>query len=321
MKAFCNRLIAVIVILFQFSCAHSQKEISNSQIDKLIDTTAKLINENYVFPDVAQKIEKHLKSQNTRGNFNGISTKREFAITLTMEMQSISHDKHMRCRFRGSTINPKPSEINQNYDYSEIKNIQNFGFFRTGKIDGDIGYLEIFGFPSLERARESADAAMKTLQGSKVLIVDNRRNGGGSPDMICYICSYFFEKPTLINSIYWRSLSKKVDFVTYEKVNGSKFISVPIYVLTSSFTFSGGEEFVYDIQTQKRGTIVGEVTGGGANPGDFFNLDEDFGIFIPTGTAINPITNTNWEGVGVKPDINIEAKNALEYVINILKSN
>ncbi len=90
---------------------------------------------------------------------------------------------------------------------------------------------------------------------------------------------------------------------------------VPLFVLTSSETFSGGEEFIYNVQTQKRGLIIGEVTGGGANPGGMFPAGNGIAVFIPTGRAINPITKTNWEGVGVKPDIEIPRDDALEKAI------
>jgi C-terminal processing protease CtpA/Prc len=83
-----------------------------------------------------------------------------------------------------------------------------------------------------------------------------------------------------------------------------------VYVLVSGYTFSGGEECAYDFQTQKRGTLVGETTGGGANPGDFVALGHGFAAFIPDGRAINPITKTNWEHVGVKPDVTVPAAKA-----------
>ena len=34
--------------------------------------------------------------------------------------------------------------------------------------------------------------------------------------------------------------------------------------------------------------------------------------WVPSGRAINPITNTNWEGTGVKPHIEINASDALD---------
>jgi len=82
-------------------------------------------------------------------------------------------------------------------------------------------------------------------------------------------------------------------------------------VLTSKRTFSGAEEFTYNLKNLKRATIIGETTGGGAHPGGVFRINEHFGMFVPTGRAISPITKTNWEGTGVTPDISVPADQAL----------
>ena len=85
----------------------------------------------------------------------------------------------------------------------------------------------------------------------------------------------------------------------------------PVYVLTSSRTFSGGEEFAYNLKNLKRATLIGETTGGGAHPGDGVNVQRPLRIGVPFGRAINPITKTNWEGTGVEPDVKVPAAKAL----------
>ena len=62
---------------------------------------------------------------------------------------------------------------------------------------------------------------------------------------------------------------------------------------------------------RNRATIIGETTGGGAHPGGGFRISEHFGMFVPTGRAISPITKTNWEGTGVTPDVAVPADQAL----------
>ena len=96
------------------------------------------------------------------------------------------------------------------------------------------------------------------------------------------------------------------------------FANIPIYVLTSKNTFSGGEEFAYDVQTHKLGQIVGEVTGGGANPTGPVDLGHGLVASIPRGRAENPITKTNWEGHGVQPDIPVSAQDALKVALQKL---
>ena len=49
----------------------------------------------------------------------------------------------------------------------------------------------------------------------------------------------------------------------------------------------------------------------GANPGGNVRLNDHFAAFVPMGRAINPVTKTNWEGTGVKPDVECAASDAL----------
>jgi tetratricopeptide (TPR) repeat protein len=148
-----------------------------------------------------------------------------------------------------------------------------------------------------------------------------QKNGGGSPEMIRYICSYFFDKPTHLNSIYWRALNRTVEFWTNDDIDGKKMADIPLFVLTSHYTFSGAEEFTYNMQTQKRATIIGEITGGGANPGGMVPVDKLFSVFIPNGRAINPVTGTNWEGIGVKPDIEVPEDKAYDIALEKAKAS
>lgn len=99
---------------------------------------------------------------------------------------------------------------------------------------------------------------------------------------------------------------------TTDLVNGKKMDQVPVYVVTSNYTFSAAEEFTYNLKHLKRATIIGEITGGGANPGGIVNIDKNFAMFVPGGRAINPITKTNWEGVGVIPHIEVSKDGALD---------
>jgi C-terminal processing protease CtpA/Prc len=93
----------------------------------------------------------------------------------------------------------------------------------------------------------------------------------------------------------------------------------PAYVLTSNRTFSGGEEFTYDLKNLKRATIIGETTGGGAHPVAGHRIDDHFTIGVPFAKAINPISKTNWEGTGVEPDVKVPAADALTTAQKLVK--
>lgn len=154
---------------------------------------------------------------------------------------------------------------------------------------------------------------MNFLAYADAIIFDLRQNGGGSPSMIQLISSYLFDEPTHLNSFYIRKEDTTKQFWTQAWVDGPKMSDALVYVLTSRNTFSGAEEFTYNLKNLKRGTIIGETTGGGAHPVDgriFANLN--VAMSLPFGRAINPITGTNWEGTGVTPDIEVPQEKALD---------
>jgi uncharacterized protein (TIGR02145 family) len=94
-------------------------------------------------------------------------------------------------------------------------------------------------------------------------------------------------------------------------VPGKKLTTQPVFVLTAKRTFSGAEEFSYNLKHLKRATIVGEFTGGGAHPVRGERIDERFSIGVPEARPINAVTKTNWEGTGVEPDVQVPAADAL----------
>ena len=141
--------------------------------------------------------------------------------------------------------------------------------------------------------------------------------------MVALICSYLFgDKPVHLNDLYWRKGDRTEEFWTKPAVAGRKYGTKDVYILTSNRTFSGAEEFSYNMKNLKRATLIGETTGGGAHPGSFVRLSEHFGAFIPSGRAISPITKTNWEGTGVEPDIKVPKEQALKtaYIMALTRS-
>jgi C-terminal processing protease CtpA/Prc len=153
---------------------------------------------------------------------------------------------------------------------------------------------------------------MNLLANTDALIFDLRRNGGGSPLTIGFISSYLFDTPVHLNDFFVRETGRRQSFHTTETVEGRRYGQTrPVYILTSVRTFSAAEEFTYNLKNLKRATIVGETTGGGAHPGGVRRITDHFGIWLPNGRAINPITGTNWEGVGIAPDIAVDPAEAL----------
>jgi hypothetical protein len=287
-------------------------------INRIIDT----INENYVFADVAKNMGEHILKQLKKGAYKKITDPAEFATVLTKDLRDICHDLHLRVNYfpeppRQRPDAPQdPEEIRRRLSYS------NFGFEKVQRLAGNVGYLKLNGFIGAEYGGATAVAAMNFLANCDALIVDLRQNGGGQPSMIQLINSYFFDEPVHLNSFYIRKGDKTQQFWTQAHVQGKRMTQADIYVLTSKRTFSGAEEFTYNLKNMKRGTIIGETTGGGAHPVRFHYFEElQFGIRVPFGRAINPISGTNLEGTGIKPDIEVPQEKAYDTAYKLAVKN
>lgn len=303
----------------------SPLKITAKERQLAITAILKEFDERYVFPDVATKVKETITSRMNEHKYDEIATGQELAKVFTKDLQEITKDKHVRVNCSTAKlpamradreVGPPPEEMMK---MRARQRVMNAGFVKAERLPGNIGYLRLDGFMDPEAGREPLLGAMTFLKNTDALILDLRYNGGGTPTMIRDLCSYFFdEKSVHLNSMYFRKGDRKEEFWTNKDVPGPRYLNKDVYVLTSAFTFSGGEECAYNFQTQQRGTIVGERTGGGAHPGgtvpvaDHYMIFIPNMIFIPTGRAINPITKTNWEGVGVKPDVSVDAGKALE---------
>ena len=249
------------------------------------------------------------------GEYDQIRSRARLAELLTDRLQAVSHDKHLLVVYHSE---PRPLQEAGSQDPSrheedrQWSTLHNCGFQKVERLPGNVGYLDLRAFHDPQFAAETAVAAMTWLAHTDALIIDLRDNDGGEPAMIALITSYLFDELVHLNSLYWRESDSTQQFWTLPYVPGTRYGGQkPVYVLTSAATFSGGEEFSYNLKQLKRATIVGETTGGGAHPGGVFQLDEHLEVFIPTGRAINPISGTNWEGTGVIPDIAVPAADAL----------
>ncbi len=293
------------------------RSIDNATKARVIKTLAKHMKKSYVFEDVAEKMSADIYKRLNNGEYSKISSARAFAKKLTGDLQAISRDKHLRVRYshdkmpvRKAAPKPTAEEIARQRNW--MKQV-NYGFEKVERMNGNIGYIEFRGFFGPKLGADTVASAMNFVANTDALIFDLRRNGGGDPRMVALICSYLFgDEKVHLNDLYWRERDRTDEFWTTPKVKGSKYLGKDVYVLTSKRTFSGAEEFSYNLKNLKRATIVGETTGGGAHPGTTFRLDDHFGAFISTGRAISPITKTNWEGTGVKPDIAVSKELALK---------
>ena len=289
------------------TAAQPVSTIDDAVRTEVVEGAIKALNDAYVFPEVAQKMEAAIRERIQRKEYDSITDAMQFAAKLTNDLQAVSKDKHLR------VVLSQASRFGMNQQQQREAAIKrNFGFEKAERLNGNIGYLDLRGFEPATLSSDTAAAAMNFLINADALIFDLRQNGGGDPAMVAFLTSYLFDKRTHLNSIYSRPTNRTEDYWTREDVPGKKFGNKPVFVLTSNRTFSAAEEFSYNLQSLKRATIIGETTGGGAHPVQARPLGKLFTITVPFARSINPITKTNWEGTGVKPDVAVAADKALK---------
>jgi hypothetical protein len=287
----------------------------------VVDSVINALDHNYVFPDVAAEMGKYLRQQEKKKAYKDITDGFDFAVKLTDDLREISHDKHLGVGYapnlpeeawRPDSLLSDDEKQKRKEDNLRDMKFSNFGFKKLEMMDGNVGYLDLRSFRPAEYGGPTAVAAMNFLANTEAVIIDLRENGGGSPSMIQLISSYFFDEPTHLNNFYYRPADSIQQFWTQAYITGPRMSATPLYVLTSSYTFSAAEEFTYNMKNLKRATIIGETTGGGAHPVDDFGFPNlKVRMRIPIGRAVNPITGTNWEGTGIDPDIAVPRDEAL----------
>jgi hypothetical protein len=308
------RLTLALGALLVPTLVAGQVQVNVAERRQVVDSLSRSLERMYVLPAVGNRMAADLRVRAGKGEYDDLNDGRAFADKLTADMRAIGHDGHLNVMFtegKDNFLNEKPTREEEAKRKLWARS-RNYGFDKVERLPGNVGYLEVRGFMPVELMRETAIAAMRFLGNSDALIIDLRRNGGGEPAAVALLTSWLFPrgKKVHLNDLYWREGGRTERFYTDPKLDVARFAG-PVYVLTSSRTFSAAEEFTYNLKQLQRATQVGETTGGGANPGGGVPLSPNFGVFMPTGRAINPITRDNWEGKGAVPEIPTSAEDAL----------
>ena len=315
-------VLAVITLLITAADARSQGAdltLTDQQRREVILGLAELVEQNYVETQTGSMLASRLRANLNSGVYDEFTSPGDLASALTRVLRP--HDRHFSVKWyppeSGKAVfgmHEEPTEENIRAQREHGRS-QNFGFRKLEILSGNVGYLDLLTFHEIRDypdAANTAIAAMNLLAHADAVIIDLRHNGGGEPNMVQLLMSYFIGPERHYNNLYWRKNEHTVQYWTLPHVPGPRIQEAPVYVLTSARTGSAAEAFAYHLQALKRATIIGDVSAGGANPGEGFWIASGFSAYISNGKAISPITGTNWEKVGVKPDIEVPAADALD---------
>lgn len=292
-----------------------------------VSAVAARIRDLYFDPAAGARIAADLEAESANGAFDGLTDGRDLAAALSRRLRPL--DAHFNVAFNpNAPAGPPPVRVVRGpapagspggdqgprpVNLAEARG--HFGFRKVEILPGNIGYIDLHQFSNIDfdnpadPARKAADAALEFVSGTDAVIFDLRDNGGGAPSMVGYLTSAFTPANAPIYNVFHSREGTESEAPAVFHPNPR--LTVPVYVLISARTGSAAEAFPYTLQGAGRATIIGDASGGAANPGGTVPVGGGFAIFISRGSPRNPNTGGNWEGVGVIPDVAVPWDQAL----------
>lgn len=272
----------------------------------------------YVFPDRVPAIRDRLNQGLAEGRYD-TTEPGVFAERLSADLRQSSGDGHMYltndpAQYAAALTSDVEAEDNPAVlaIWAEAARRSNHGLTETRILPGNVRYLRINAFHWVpDRTGQAYDDALRFLREGDAIVIDLRGNGGGDHAAVRYLLSHFMEPDTLDITFLEAGeepvQSRTLDFLPAGRIKGK-----PLYVLTNRQVGSAGEAFAYDVQQFKLGTLVGGVTVGAANNNTFVPIAPGFMLSVSYGRPVHPVTGGNWEGEGVRPDVDVDPTTALE---------
>jgi hypothetical protein len=317
-------ILPVILPMWEQYRPQSTVVVDGATRQQAVEALVTQLKAHYVFPEMVAPIETLLRQRLRNGDYDALSNGDQLAKTLTADMASVAHDLHMGVDFSRSVVpsqqdftgatgpEPEPELFFMRWIDALGRKMAKFGVEKAEPLPSNIGYLALTRFSRPELSGDKYAEALDKLAGTGAMIIDLRGNSGGSPQAVALLVSYFVDKRTRLNDIYVRDTGVTEQYWTEDTLAGKRYgAQKKVAILVGPNTRSAAEDFAYTMQSLKRATLIGGRTWGGAHPTGGYRLGDHFIGFIPNRRSISPITGTNWEGVGVIPDIEAAPGEAL----------
>ncbi len=306
---------AIVVIAFALSQVGRAEDLQQSDAAEAVDYFSELF-EQYPDQSVAGEMVELINSKLEAGAYADLETREDLAKALTADVRSVRRDFHLGVQYSETSPN---DDAAHNLDKPEVIDAlrkENFGFDEVRILEGNVGFMHISALNDVSVAGETARYALGFLKNADAVIIDIRGNLGGEPNMVRLLESAFFDEPTLMNTIHYTDGRDDAveEIWTDPALAGVETLwRAPLYILTTRLVASGAEDFAYSLQARQRATIVGGTTLGAAHPGtSHYRDDLQLNFNMPHGYVVNPVTGTDWEGVGVTPDVETTDEDAFE---------
>ena len=278
-----------------------------------IDTLVAKLTRNYVLLDVANRIADSLRARKARGVYDDYPTDVGFAMRLNNDLLALGADRQLAVEYAWRVPLPPPMPT--------PAAMLHCGFDPPNLLADSVGYVRFYGLgePDWDCGHEVSNA-MRAASGTRALILDLREASDDSRSRMAYLASYLVQGCTHLGDIWDRATAQTEMLWTRDGLPGPTFGGTkPLYILTSAHTFAAAEELAYDLQSLGRATVVGEPTAGAAYTIAMGQIGEHLLVRIPIARAVNPITRSNWQRVGVAPDVPVAASEALDTAQQLIR--
>lgn len=276
----------------------------------LVERLIERLTDCYVFPGRAAVAAELLRERLGAGAY-ATGSGCELCDRISRDLFATTGDKHLRLLWHDSD-DTSEDEVQLIAALRERIRLENNGVRRVQLLPGNVGLIELTIVPEAASGGSTLAAAMRLVRHTNALILDLRPTLGGAPDGVAFLASFFFpDGDTQLFDFIQGPHGPTRQYWTCAHLPAPRYLDRPVYALTSSATFSGGEAVAYSLQSLGRAIIVGEPTRGGAHPSEVVSLVEHVELRLPVARTVNPTSGQNWEGVGVQPDMLVPAEQAL----------
>lgn len=275
----------------------------------------RILAERYVLPERRPALDAIFARGLAAGRYD-VTDPAELAERINADLDTAGHDRHLNFSFNprqaallAAGRGPQPD----NSGYERQVRAANHGVTSLRVLPGNVRYMEYDGF--MWMGPESAAAlenAMRFLAGGDAVIIDLRRNGGGSPEAVQYIVSHFLPAGRPLMSFYMNGSETADRNETLAELPAGRMLGKPLYVLISGGTASAAEEFTGHVGGYRLGELVGENTAGAGFRNELLPVQGRFVLSVSVGRAVLAATGRDWEAVGLAPTVPTPVAAALD---------
>jgi hypothetical protein len=305
---------ACLAVSLPFHLAAQQ--LSTEEKTAAIQTIAKQIAANYVYPEKGGQIASFIQTANFHGDFNKANDWKEFDKMVTESLQKFSRDHHLYVRndpdevnrLKSSKKDTEQMHINGNNSVSN-----NYGFQESRVLENNIGYIKLSEINITKKSLSALYKAMHEVENTKALIIDLRDNGGGWSEIGAVLESFFLPENTPVLEFSGRSGDVHTDS-TVGWLKEKKY-DKPVYIIINKNTASAAEAFAFVLQQNNRAKIVGERSSGAAYMNDWYVVNDENYVSVSTSAPHLPGKDISWQDDGIQPDIKIKNGDPLQILL------